>query len=243
MLTIVGVLFPESQSFVPESELRHRVIQHIPIAHLRRRAILQPMQQSAANAPASPPAAPDFAGLLAAFAEPQKKFPPARDTDGLADDIASLSYEQALRTHSRYRPLDADAGIPAQRAPLAAIAPTHTAAQAPLAFVKDAAPRAPARNAPPLAKQDLKRASITIRLSQSESAQLHQRASEAGLSISAYLRSCTFEVESLRTQVKETLALLRSATSDQSHEREAKPPRFWARLWTRLWPHARGRVA
>jgi hypothetical protein len=50
-----------------------------------------------------------------------------------------------------------------------------------------------------------------------ECAQLHRRAAEAGLSVSAYLRSCTFEVESLRAMVKDTLAQLRSVTT------QAKP--------------------
>jgi len=48
------------------------------------------------------------------------------------------------------------------------------------------------------------------RLSQTECGQLRTRAAEAGLSISAYLRSCTFEAETLRSQVKEALAQLRT---------------------------------
>jgi hypothetical protein len=58
----------------------------------------------------------------------------------------------------------------------------------------------------------LKRASITIRLTEPECAQLRRRAAEAGITVSAYLRSCALEVESLRTQVKETLAHLREST-------------------------------
>jgi hypothetical protein len=50
-------------------------------------------------------------------------------------------------------------------------------------------------------------------MSQAECAQLHRRAAEAGLTVSAYLRSCTFETESLRAMVKDTLAQLRSATA------------------------------
>ena len=46
-------------------------------------------------------------------------------------------------------------------------------------------------------------------MSRSEIAQLQRRAAEAGLTVSAYLRSCTFEAEALRTQVKEALAQLR----------------------------------
>ena len=61
-------------------------------------------------------------------------------------------------------------------------------------------------------ERNLKDASITIRMSKAECAQLHRRAAEAGLTVSAYLRSCTFEAESLRAMVKDTLAQLRSAT-------------------------------
>jgi hypothetical protein len=61
----------------------------------------------------------------------------------------------------------------------------------------------------------LKSASITIRLSKAECAQLRKRAAEAGLTVSAYLRSCTFEAESLRALVKDTLAQLRSNTGKE----------------------------
>jgi hypothetical protein len=47
-------------------------------------------------------------------------------------------------------------------------------------------------------------------MSKAECAQLHKRAAEAGLTVSAYLRSCTFEAESLRAMVKDALAQLRS---------------------------------
>lgn len=63
--------------------------------------------------------------------------------------------------------------------------------------------------------RNLKRASITIRLSKAECDQLHRRATDAGLTVSAYLRSCTFEAEALRTQVKDVLAELRNATEKQ----------------------------
>jgi hypothetical protein len=50
-------------------------------------------------------------------------------------------------------------------------------------------------------------------MSKVECEQLHRRAADAGLSVSAYLRSCTFEAESLRAMVKDTLAELRLAKS------------------------------
>jgi hypothetical protein len=43
--------------------------------------------------------------------------------------------------------------------------------------------------------------------------QLRKRAADAGLSVSAYLRSCTFDAESLRAQVKDALARLRAGES------------------------------
>jgi hypothetical protein len=75
------------------------------------------------------------------------------------------------------------------------------------------APVAAAPTARAAFERELKCASITIRLSQDECAQLRQRAAEAGLTVSAYLRSCTFEAESLRAMVKDTLAQLRAATT------------------------------
>jgi len=60
--------------------------------------------------------------------------------------------------------------------------------------------------------ENRKSASITIRLSNPECAQIHQRAAAAGPTVSAYLRSCILEAESLRAQVKEALAQLCSAT-------------------------------
>jgi hypothetical protein len=73
--------------------------------------------------------------------------------------------------------------------------------------------------------RDLKCASITIRLSEAECAQLRQRAAEAGLTVSAYLRSCTFEAESLRALVRETMAQLRAATTAAARPAVSDPQR------------------
>ena len=202
----------------------------------QRPAILQAMQQSAAPAP-SPKSPSNFAGLLAALAEPEKKFPPARDLDGVEDDIVTLSYEHALRSQARYRP-GASAAPSEVRLRIAQAPPASTAVEAESAL-RPQTPPAPkaAGTAPSLLNANLKRASITIRLSHAESEQLHQRAAESGLTVSAYLRSCTLEVENLRAQVKETLAQLRSATSSPAQNNSAVAnPRFWSRLWSRLWP-------
>jgi hypothetical protein len=76
--------------------------------------------------------------------------------------------------------------------------------------------------------RNLKSASITIRLSKVECTQLRIRAAEAGLTVSAYLRSCTFETESLRALVKDTLAQLRTKRSRLA----------WLH---RLWPYSQNR--
>jgi hypothetical protein len=170
------------------------------------------MQQTAQSAP-SPST---FAGFLAALAEPEKKPELSWTDDALEDDIATLSYEHALRAHARYRssdvpdlslaqPVDSDrypASVPFPEAP--AVHPqTPPAPRADIGTISGFTPL----------ERNLKCASITIRLSQAECAQLRQRAAEAGLTVSAYLRSCTFEAESLRALVKDTMAQLRSATS------------------------------
>ena len=86
---------------------------------------------------------------------------------------------------------------------------------------------------PPL-QRNLKSASITIRLSKEEAEQLHMRAAEAGLTVSAYLRSCTFEAESLRAMVKDTMAQLKAATSEgkQAARSHSSLGRWWRRLFT-----------
>lgn len=91
---------------------------------------------------------------------------------------------------------------------------------------------------PHLAKdQKRKTASITIRLTDAEETQLHERARAAQLSVSAYLRSCIFEAESLRAQVKEALGQIRAAAqADPSHQPLSQPASSWR---NRLLPHWR----
>lgn len=140
------------------------------------------------------PPAPSFAGLLAEFAKPDD--PPAGSSRCFQDDVVTLSYESALQARTRNRP---------------------------------APPPAPAAGATPASvqsriQQSRKRASVTLRMSNAECAQLQQRAAEAGITVSAYLRSCAFEVEELRAQVKQALAELRSAqTSGPQVSRPRSP--------------------
>jgi hypothetical protein len=204
--------------------------------------ILEDMEQAATST--SSPTSPSFANLLAALATPvpksagapsdesltQGKKPALNwNDDGLEDDVITLSYERALRANARYHPPEAtELPLPPAANPeparLEQAAPAVSAAASP-ALAHPAASAEPAKNPTPetsrscstALERNLKEASITIRMSRAECAQLHQRAAEAGLTVSAYLRSCAFETESLRAMVKDTLDQLRSATA------QAKP--------------------
>jgi len=162
--------------------------------------MLHAMQQPDQSLPS--PISSSFAGLLATLTAPPSasadSVPLWNDGD-LGEDVATLTYEQALRTHVRYRPVDTG----------------DWAAQAD----GEKAAGVPARDERFVAKEssglqersdgDLRKASVTVRLSQVELDRLRLRAGEAGLTISAYLRSCTFEAEALRAQVQNALAELR----------------------------------
>jgi hypothetical protein len=198
----------------------------------------------------SSPESPSFAGLLAALAAPAQKRQPVWNDDDLEEDVATLSYERALRTHSRQRapePTDRSLAQPADTEPLRIFealpddrqstaqtatrgfsAPYHAKAE-PEALLDVATTH----------DRNLKCASITIRLSKTECDQLRQRAAEAGLTISAYLRSCTFEAESLRAMVKDTLAQLRSETSKDNQDGRSPAKGSWLGSWRRLLPRAR----
>ncbi len=215
------------------------------------RGKLLAMQQTTATAPS--PTSQSFAGLLAALTAPEqgpgaggdssfhavKRASTAWIDDGLEDDIATLSYERALKTHARYRinehsmaqgPDSLPAGL---EQPLAADSESDTMpATRPSAEQKRPERLDPLTNQSPEenrfrstpCERSLKSASITIRMSKVECAQLHRRAADAGLSVSAYLRSCTFEAESLRAMVKDTLSELRLAKA-QSKPPTPEPPR------------------
>lgn len=170
------------------------------------------MTQTSSNPVAS------FASLLTGLVAPKAGSPASKNNfnsdswndDALADDVATLSYEQALRAHTRYRPSNPNlpGSYPADPRPTPP-APALSNAVAP------AGPASPSIARQFFPSEDRKAASITIRLSQAECAQLRERATAAGITISAYLRSCVFEVESLRAEVKQTVAQLRTAAETQ----------------------------
>jgi hypothetical protein len=191
------------------------------------------------------PSAPSFAGLLASLAAPVPKT--AWNTDDLADDVETLSYEHALRNHSRnniadtgswsFAPdagsesfnagqgLQEDSGGPIQTANLSA---AHL-------LCEKAEPKTAAGDSG-LFDRNLKCASITIRLSKAECEQLRSRAAQAGLTVSAYLRSCTFEAEALRAQVKDVLAEMRKAASVAKPGVSGAARRSWFEWLSRLMP-------
>jgi hypothetical protein len=153
----------------------------------------------------------NFAGLLASLALPLREADhrsPEWSTDDLGEDVATLSYERALQAHARYRPAD----CAEWKATPAAEVVVALAEQPPALNAKVGEGAVPLEGS----DRDLRQASVTIRLSKAECARLHQRAAEARLTVSAYLRSRTFEAEALRAQVKEALSQLRSASGQVS---------------------------
>lgn len=149
----------------------------------------------------------------------------------MEDDVATLSYERALRAHARYhnpdQPIAQSAGMgqasAGERPPAASAVVPPAATRSAIGSAAEARPEAGLSLKTPY-EQNLKSASITIRMSKAECAQLHRRAADAGLTVSAYLRSCTFEAESLRAMVKDTLAQLRTAKA-QAKPAEPEPAR------------------
>ena len=149
-----------------------------------------------------------FAALLGSLTGSSKKGE-TWDDSALLDDVATISYEQALRSHRRVPPV-----IPPPESQRRSIGVPDLAQEQAHVAAKE---------------KKRKSASITIRLTEPEERQLHERAAAAGLTVSAYLRSCIFEAEELRTQVRQALAQMQTplpsiATSANADER----PRIWS---------------
>jgi len=155
-----------------------------------------------------------FASLLASLTSAPKNSSETWDDSALLDDVTTISYEQALQSHRRVPAVD-PARTPSKEDPLAGIGASKAI--------------------PDTGVKHRKIASITIRLTKAEEVQLHERAAAAQLSVSAYLRSCIFEAESLRAQVKEALSQMKAATTPESSP-QPKPAPNWR---TRLLPHWR----
>jgi hypothetical protein len=204
------------------------------------------MEQPAAAADTS-----SFAGLLASLAAPAKASDRNWEDDGLADDVAELSYEGALRRQTQpARALErrrssqpaANRVNPAQGAfetssddgEAAAFDPPTPLDEERISIVEVGLP----------ANEDGGRTErVTLRLNRSEVLKLRARAAESGLTVSAYLRTCILEVESLRAQVKDALVRMRAPEVRDEPPAAQSAPRFGpqaVRRWReRLFPHWR----
>jgi hypothetical protein len=209
--------------------------------------MLQPMQQPAPTQPS--PTFSSFAGLLATIASPPPdttEDEPLWNSSDLGEDVATLSYERALRAHARYRPANRNLDRDSDRGDGLRAPPDGLGIDATDAAIKtDAAGAAVPADAMPALQlavtpdRDLRTASVTIRLNKAECARLHQRAAEAGLTLSAYLRSCTLEAEALRAQVKQALAELKAGskrTREQGNE-QTNPRRCEGVMLTQVFGH------
>ena len=169
------------------------------------------MQQPAQSPPFSPSA--NFAGLLAELASPPPEDAAPSNSwseNNLGDDVVTLSYDRALRAHSRCKPAD-ESDRPLTQEEQTGAATARDAAILPAAESGGSLSMEPGDAARGANKGVLRSASVTVRLSNAECARLHTLAAEAGMTVSAYLRSCTFEAEVLRAQVKKALAELRAS--------------------------------
>ena len=158
------------------------------------------MQTSTAFAPS--PQSDSFATFLARLAElpDWNSDAPVEPSgthvyDDLAEtgeeDLASLSYEHALRTSTRKRP----------HARANRIENSQYANPSPkTALAVQPSPKA--LETRPFEIAEPRQARTTIRFTAGENKLLRRRASENGIAISAYVRSCVLEVESLRAQVE-----------------------------------------
>lgn len=179
---------------------------------------MQELEQDCAKDLGQEPAK-DFAGSFASVLSALRAARGARDErqgagwsdERLAEDVVELSYEKALRSHARYNPNAFRTDAPGAE--------------------EEAKPRKRARAAKgesrrreTVPEESRKTSSVTIRMSRAEWELLQARATEAKMSLSAYMRSCTLEVEELRAQVKETLAELKQARQNEAEREPAKKP-------------------
>jgi hypothetical protein len=168
--------------------------------------MLHTMEQPAKRSPY--PSEQSFAGLLASLTAPERNEPdPAADwgDDQLADDLVTLSGSQGRQART---------------------AQGTDASQASVINDLDGARwnGTIAGEGGASTYRSLRKASVTIRLSDAESKRLRQRATEAGLTVSAYVRSCALEVDALRVQVKQALAEIRTTADKVSATAPARRP-------------------
>ena len=159
------------------------------------RAYAFPMPEPAQVAPYT--SRNSFADLLASITG--KLQSDGWDDSGLANDVSTISYEQALRAARHGR-------MPVEMSNRKVAGDGDEAVKGGSRVVRTVVSGEKVR----------KGASVTIRITAEEQSQLQERAAAANLSVSAYLRSCIFEAEALRAEVKGALAQLQSAHASAS---------------------------
>lgn len=187
--------------------------------------MLHAMEQLAK--PSSSSGSSSFAGLLATLTSPAKESENLCSIwggDGLGDDVVTLTYEQALRNHSRYRTGEHRDLNPLASAQEAIAGAAQDTMHDPSGRSDDESPTPTEPRAQTTTDHELRTSSVTIRLSQAECTQLRQRAVETGLTVSAYLRSCVLEADALRAQVKEALAEMKTKAEDESAAAPVRRP-------------------
>ena len=160
-----------------------------------------------------------------------RKPPRSRDYSFAMPAPTAASFASVLSSIASSKPMPASPWDDSSLAPDVAVISYERALQA-QARVRssDSVASLPPPNSPHTRSASPRATILTLRLSHAEAAQLHERAAEAGLTVSAYLRSCVFEAEALRTQVREALALFRSAACSDPHA-IANPQTTAQRTW------------
>jgi len=82
---------------------------------------------------------------------------------------------------------------------------------------------------------DQRRATVSVRLTDVEFLRLKDRASESGISVSAYMRSCILDADQLRSQVKQALAQMRALSASPEPSLHAALPLSKERNNGRQW--------
>ena len=168
----------------------------------------------ASSATSSSTARPgSFAHVLAGLAAKIDRSAGADERDALADDVVTLSYAEALqRGRQRHsRAAAASESLTEQENKEKDSQESSDGPREPDDLKAEAACGEDREERGRDRAGKRKIASLTVRMSGAECAQVHARAAEAGMTVSAYLRSCVFEAENLRTQVKQALAEMRAA--------------------------------
>ena len=167
------------------------------------------MQTSTAFAPSPNPGlqSDNFAAFLARLAElpdwdsdpavePSSMYASSDPAEGGEEDLVSLSYEQALRT------------------------PPHKPQRSEKSYSPKPSPKAleprPFEISRSLQITEPRHARTTIRFTAGENKLLRKRAAENSIAVSAYVRSCVLEVESLRSQLQQLMTEPRSPAASHS---------------------------